>query len=117
MVYNIKPHREGKYWTAFNERDNPFFGEEGVGISLPVGSIERLTGRAMAWGDEPVELIPATAKHHGDEIVLPARLSPLTLKAYPDHFLMRWDGLKMVVEKKNWQQVREFCDHHTGKQS
>lgn len=44
---------EPEYWT---DEDVSRYGNEDTGISLPKGSIKKLIGRELDWGNEPVEL-------------------------------------------------------------
>lgn len=45
-IFDSKPHRECNYWID----------EVGAGIILPSGSIYKLIGKKLVWGNEPVEI-------------------------------------------------------------
>ena len=48
-IYDVKPIREKEFWDVTDRDDSS--------IKLPKGSIAKLIGHELAWGDEPVELI------------------------------------------------------------
>ena len=56
---------EGDYFNMDNSKYthwiapyyNPDEGVEDISVEIPKGIIERLIGRALAWNNEPVELI------------------------------------------------------------
>lgn len=44
---------EPEYWS---DEDSSEYGNEYTGITLPKGSIKKLTGKDLTWNDEPIEL-------------------------------------------------------------
>lgn len=53
-VCAIKPNRDWarRYWVGIDPDD----GDYRDCVAMPTGSIERLLGRKLTWGDEPVEI-------------------------------------------------------------
>lgn len=53
MMFMNEPEKyEEKGWWFDSDEDSECEG----GIGLPKGSIEKLIGRTLTWGDEPVEI-------------------------------------------------------------
>ena len=52
-IFTNKPIRQNSFWWDVQYIDYTKFDTE---ISLPKGSIKKLLGRDLTWGNEPVEL-------------------------------------------------------------
>ena len=52
-IFDIKPRRVDRFWSDEFYIDDVLWDSE---IELPKGSIKKLIGRDLTWGDEPVEL-------------------------------------------------------------
>ena len=46
-IWRLKPMRNKTMWSGFMNTDI---------VTLPAGSIEKLTGKVLTWSDEPIEI-------------------------------------------------------------
>jgi hypothetical protein len=52
-IYDFEPYRCGSIWVIHDYFDE---GQDGYGIELPKGTIEKIIGRTLSWEDEPYDL-------------------------------------------------------------
>ena len=57
LISPVKPVKDGTWWSCVEEISiEGEYGDVEMSIELPKGSIKKLIGRELTFGDEPVEL-------------------------------------------------------------
>lgn len=52
-IYSNRPKRSVAQWVSTQETESQYYDS---GVSLPLGTIEKIIGRKLSWEDDPVEI-------------------------------------------------------------